>query len=521
MQVSLAMLGKILDQRYKIIQELAAGGFSQTYLAEDTRLPGHPRCVVKHLNPTISEPIFLQKALELFNAEAETLQNLGTHDQIPRLYAYFEENNEFYLVQEFIEGHPLSKELLPGGKLPEARVAKLVQDVLHILKYVHTCGVIHRDIKPNNLIRRYSDGKLVLIDFGTVKQVHTQIINSHARSQVTMPIGTPGYMSSEQEQGNSCPNSDIYALGMVALQGLTGMHPSQFPRANNGEVMWRSHAKVSKEMGTILDKMVSYEPTQRYQNVDEVLRDLEKLPHASSHQQSALEAETIAEKISKQFTAAQFWQIVMSVGVVAIAVMSIISIVKASSVPTDSTSNSSSSSPNPSLKPVSSPSPPKVAVAINLEVKYDRLQSYLSQKNWQAADAETYNLMLKLAGEQSYMDGTYHPNELENYSTCTGIVLIDRLWSNASQGRLGFTAQKKVFEAEGKEWQKMYAKVGWRSLTGEWLVNTRYNRSYKRWEYQEGYTPSFQNPPVGHLPVGIREIGQQSLGKNALLQRCL
>jgi len=195
------MIGRLLDRRYRIMKELAEGGFSQTYLAEDTRLPKNPKCVVKHLNPTIDDPIFTQKALELFKAEAETLQELGRHDRIPQLYAYFQENKEFYLVQEYIAGHPLSTEMLPGSQMAEARVAQIIKEVLEILQFVHHYNVIHRDIKPSNLIRRHSDGKLVLIDFGTVKQVQMEVANAHHKARVTLPIGTLGYMSYEQERG--------------------------------------------------------------------------------------------------------------------------------------------------------------------------------------------------------------------------------------------------------------------------------------------------------------------------------
>ena len=93
------MIGKLLDNRYQVIQVLAQGGFGQTYIAQDTRRPGNPICVVKHLKPATSDPRVFDTAKRLFNSEAETLENLGHHDQIPRLLAYFDENQEFYLVQ--------------------------------------------------------------------------------------------------------------------------------------------------------------------------------------------------------------------------------------------------------------------------------------------------------------------------------------------------------------------------------------------------------------------------------------
>jgi serine/threonine-protein kinase len=197
------MLGKLLDRRYQVLQVLSAGGFGRTYIAEDTRRPGNPQCVVKHLTPASNEPNYLETARRLFISEAETLEQLGNHDQIPRLLAYFEEHQEFYLVQEFIVGHSLSVELQPNNYWSESQVIQLLQDVLGILAFVHSYGVIHRDIKPDNLIRRASDGKLVLIDFGAVKQVRTQILSDHSQMGATVAIGTPGYMASEQGLGQT------------------------------------------------------------------------------------------------------------------------------------------------------------------------------------------------------------------------------------------------------------------------------------------------------------------------------
>jgi|GEM_PF-5869976 len=107
------MLGKTIGGRYHIVKLLARGGFGQTYLAEDRQMPTHPRCVVKQLKPLSAKPAVLQIASRLFNKEAEVLYKLGSHDQIPRFLAHFQENQEFYLVQEFIEGHDISGEITP------------------------------------------------------------------------------------------------------------------------------------------------------------------------------------------------------------------------------------------------------------------------------------------------------------------------------------------------------------------------------------------------------------------------
>lgn len=269
------MLGQLLDGRYQVLQVLGGGGFGQTYIAQDTHRPGFPKCVVKHLKPVIRSPEFLETARRLFTNEAETLEELGNHDQIPRLLAYFEDNQEFFLVQEFIEGHTLKAELFPNQPWTEDRVIQLLQQVLGILQFIHSHNVIHRDIKPDNIIRRQQDGKLVLIDFGAVKQVQTKLFTVSGRTGATIIIGTPGYMSTEQGQGKPRPNSDIYSLGIIGIQSLTGLHPIDFEEdPNTGEISWQHQANVSSELASVLSKMVLHHFKQRYQSAAEVLRVL-------------------------------------------------------------------------------------------------------------------------------------------------------------------------------------------------------------------------------------------------------
>ena len=272
------MLGKLLDRRYQVTQVLGAGGFGRTYLAQDTRRPGNPICVVKQLKPATSDPNFLEAARRLFNSEAETLEQLGNHSHIPRLLAYFEEDQEFYLVQEFIEGHTLSQELQPGQRWEESRVIELLQEVLSILEFVHQHGVIHRDIKPDNIIRRKSDNKLVLVDFGAVKQIRTQLASVYGQANNTIAIGTPGYMASEQALGQPRPSSDIYALGIIGIQALTGLPPISFQEdLSTGEILWQHLVQVSRGMETVLSKMVRYHFKDRYQSAAEALEALQQL----------------------------------------------------------------------------------------------------------------------------------------------------------------------------------------------------------------------------------------------------
>src|ERR687886_2160286 len=280
---SQTMLGKLLDRRYQVIQVLSGGGFGKTYIAEDTRRPNNPKCVVKHLTPASNDPNYLQTARRLFISEAETLEQLGNHDQIPRLLAYFEEDQEFYLVQEFIEGHTLTQELQPGQRWEESRVMTLLEEVLSILDFVHSHGVIHRDIKPDNLIRRKSDNKLVLVDFGAVKQIRTQFAATQGRASNTVAIGTPGYMASEQALGQPRPTSDIYALGIIGIQALTGLMPVNFQEdLSTGEILWQHLVPVSRGLASLLSKMVRYHFKDRYQSAAEALESLRLLNNTYS-----------------------------------------------------------------------------------------------------------------------------------------------------------------------------------------------------------------------------------------------
>lgn len=272
------LLGQILGGRYKIISSLGGGAFGQTYIAQDLQLPDLPRCVVKQLKPQAKDELTLKTARRLFDTEATVLHRLGSHDQIPRLLAHFEEQQEFYLVQDCIEGEPLSQEIQPGKQLSEASVIPLLKDVLSTLAFVHRQNVIHRDLKPSNLIRRAGDGKLVLIDFGAVKQVSSQGISEGG----TVAIGTAGYMPSEQLAGSPRHNSDIYALGAIAIQALTGTVPSRLPQDPlSGELVWRDKAQVSEPLAQILDKMVHSHFRDRYQSAEEVLTDLANLPQGN------------------------------------------------------------------------------------------------------------------------------------------------------------------------------------------------------------------------------------------------
>ena len=259
---------------------MGRGGVGITFLAQD-RQCFNSQCVVKQLKPRSDHPKTLEVARRLFNREAEILNRLGHCDRIPRLLAYFEHEQDFFLVQELIEGADLSTEIIPNQPWSEAKVITLLQDILEVLLVVQQHGVIHRDLKPSNLMRRAKDGKIVLIDFGSVKQVSTQIVDTTGQVKPTVAVGTKTYMPMEQIMGRPGFYSDIYAVGVIIIQALTGVSPKQVPIDRDGELMWRTklnkNINYNPRMLDIIDKMVRYRCQERYASASSVLEDLQQL----------------------------------------------------------------------------------------------------------------------------------------------------------------------------------------------------------------------------------------------------
>jgi serine/threonine protein kinase len=273
----MTMLGKTLTGRYKIVKQLGGGGFSHTFIAEDGYLPDRPTCVIKQLKPASSQADILKISRELFDNEAKVLYRLGRHECIPSLLAHFEEDEEFFLAQELIEGAVLTQEIKTGNCLGEKYTINFLTDILQTLSFVHRQQVIHRDIKPSNLIRRSSDKKIVLIDFGAVKEVSTQPISQLGHTS-SLVIGSPGYMPNEQYSGKTMFASDIYAIGVIAIQALTGLPPNQIPEdPTTSEFCWRDRAKITPTLADVIDKMVRFDFRQRYQSANEVLEALQPL----------------------------------------------------------------------------------------------------------------------------------------------------------------------------------------------------------------------------------------------------
>ncbi|MEM9539284.1 MAG: serine/threonine protein kinase [Cyanobacteria bacterium P01_E01_bin.42] len=271
------MLGQTLNERYQIMAILGSGGFGRTYLARDTHYPDNLLCTVKQLQVGSPNSQQMERARETFSREAETLKQLGVHPQIPQVLSYFEGFGDFFLVQEYVEGHPLTKEIVVGDRWEESKAIEFLSALLPLLEFIHARGVIHRDIKPDNILRRQQDNRLILVDFGNIKQIY------QSETGAKVAIGTPGYMASEQFQGNAYFCSDIYSVGTLVIQALTGFHPQFFQYdSQTGDILWQKNI-CSPALAAVLNRMVSYRFGDRYQSAREILKTIEQLQIPRSH----------------------------------------------------------------------------------------------------------------------------------------------------------------------------------------------------------------------------------------------
>ncbi len=255
-------LGYLLNGRYQIVQVKSARSWSQTYIVADTRFGGQPQCIVKHFQPKGIHPKYWRFGKRLFDREVDILKKLGNHNRIPKLLDSFADDRGFYIVQELIVGNRLSQELpisrYCNKRWSEYQCVKFLNDVFGILEFVHRQGVIHGNIHPDNLIRRKSDGKFVLIDFGEAHQINS---DSH-------------------------PNHDLYAVGAIAIQAITRLNPEEFPiNPDTGEISWEQHASVSESMAFVLNHTVQQDPQKRFQSATDALIVLKTLVMSCEVQQ--------------------------------------------------------------------------------------------------------------------------------------------------------------------------------------------------------------------------------------------
>lgn len=478
------LIGKLLNQRYKILQQLGSGGFGDTYLAQDIKHSESFLRVVKHLKPKNSTPNILEVAKKLFDREASFLYRLGQCDRIPTLYAHFEEDKEFYLVQEFIDGHDLTQELILGQPWSEEKTIHLLKELLEVLALVHRENAIHRDIKPSNVMRRKRDGKLVLIDFGAIKEIESLTIDSDGQTSMTVGIGSPGYMPNEQSNGKPKLASDIYAVGAIGIQALTGCKPDRLEEnPQTGELIWQHLAPhTSDRLNIILSKMVSSHFRDRYQNASEALKALlapVTLPTTVAPTATTLQVPSLNEAPKQS-------KISLGAIVTGLIVTTAIALggVAATNIKTPKSTSVSS--------------------------LYQQLEQHLAAAQWQEADLQTNRIMLQVAGREK--EGWLNTQSIKNFS-CSDFQRIDKLWLKYSDGHFGFSVQKPIYLETGNPlgeynpiaYRRFGEQVGWREK-GYWKshVDLRFDKL----------------APKGHLPRWgpFNDLGDWE--ESILLKRC-
>jgi serine/threonine protein kinase, bacterial len=266
--------------RYRILSPLHEGGFGETFLVEDIHLPSQRRCVLKLLKPVHDNPEFYKLIKDRFQREAAIQETLGEIcPQIPRLYAYFSEGDRFYLVEEWIDGETLSAKVAEVGRFSEVAVTEILNQLLLTIDTVHQHRIIHRDIKPDNIILRRRDGKPILIDFGAVKESMGATLDSQGASGRSIVIGTASYMAPEQSVGRPVYASDLYSLGLTAVYLLTGRSPGELNHdPHTGKVEWRSQVpQVSEELAKIIDTAIQSHPQDRYASAQDMYQALQTI----------------------------------------------------------------------------------------------------------------------------------------------------------------------------------------------------------------------------------------------------
>ncbi|AFZ19753.1 protein kinase domain-containing protein [Allocoleopsis franciscana] len=290
----------LLGDRYRSIELMGQGRFGRTLLAVDECKPSKPNCIVKQFFSQAQGTENAEEAAQLFEQKAVRLEELGTHPQIPELLAHFAQNQYHYLVQDFIDGQNLAQDLESHGAFNEFQIRQLLKDILPVLQFVHERNVIHRDIKPKNIIRRITSSiqtpansisselteaegtianPLVLVDFGAAKFATDNLL-----PPTGTVIGTSGFVAPEQALGKGTFASDIYSLGVTCIHLLTQKSPFELYSVSEGGWVWREHVSnpVTQGLGRILDKMLENATKRRYQNAGDVLDEVNLLESASA-----------------------------------------------------------------------------------------------------------------------------------------------------------------------------------------------------------------------------------------------
>jgi serine/threonine protein kinase len=452
-----------LQNRYRPLKLIGQGGFGKTYLAVDEHLPSRSPCVIKQFFFPQSTPQQFNKAAQLFAQEAVRLDHLGKHPQIPQLLAYFSQNQQLFLVQEYIAGKTLSQKLQEQGCFNEQQIWQLLQETLPVLQFIHQQKIIHRDIKPDNLMDRdlqestkiqdYAAAKnqqwlksetnhqIVLIDFGIAKQ-----LTQTALLQTGTIIGTPEYMAPEQSRGKVFSSSDLYSLGATCLYLMTGKSPFELYDVARDRWIWRNYLpgelRVSPRLSQVLNKLVATQVSRRYTSAEQVLQEIQDF---QSPKTVSLSTPAATIKSVQSSSNPIFYQLLTQI-----------------------------------FQNYRQPLEDDLSSA--REVDYTKLQHLLATRKWKAADQETWVVLCQALGwsRKRYLH-PYHLQELP----CEDLKTINQLWVKYSQNRFGFSIQSQIYQAVAEDYGQFCDRVGW--------LTYHTHDPHKSLQYS-------LTAPLGHLP---------------------
>jgi serine/threonine protein kinase len=486
-----------IQERYRALKVIGQGGFGKTFLAQDESKPSQPRCVIKQfafetINPNASQGT-LDVAIRLFEQEAKRLDDLGKHPQIPELLSFTIHEGKQYLIQEFIDGETLEQELARVGAFSEQQVRDVLVEVLQILEFVHSKSVIHRDISPDNIIRRRGDQKLVLVDFGAAKHATATLL-----AKTGTGIGKPSYGAPEQMLGKSVFQSDLFGLGVTCLHLLTNVEPFTLYDVLENEYQWRQFLNgkvVSDEFGKLLDQMTAYRVKERPESIRGILQylgiDQQSLNSVNNSDINSFKRESLSQYL-----------------------VSIPSVVTNKQTIKTASSNNSISNQNVAKHPV------ELISAKGID--YQELEKFLKAKKWCEADELTTKLMPKLKSRRSrYINNsqslftrsytnprldykTYYSSDYIQEFPCEDLRTIDQLWIHYSDGKFGFSVQKKIWLDCGGDIGNFRNLVDFGIKVGWYYPNKFFSRKKNRWKTYDEFmtdTKNAQNTLVGSLPL--------------------
>ncbi|GJD23079.1 TPR repeat-containing serine/threonin protein kinase [Rivularia sp. IAM M-261] len=266
-------MSQLLGLHYQIIQVLSQDQVGENYIVADIEEKISTYYIFKKIFIHNSSEQELNSAMSSLNREIQTLQKIGhQHETIQQIFTYWIESKEVCLLKEFIQGNSLSHIIEQQTHSTEEEIVNIFLSLLKILVYIHGQGIIHRNIKPSNIIQRELDGEYVLIDFGSDE------------AAINYNLGISEYMPMEQYHGSTQFNSDIYALGVIAISMLTNLPASEITGINSprnfitGEIRWRHRSrKVSRRLAHVINKMVKLDYRCRYQSALDALIDIRPL----------------------------------------------------------------------------------------------------------------------------------------------------------------------------------------------------------------------------------------------------